>query len=80
MAACQGCQGYRIGDMPYIPDAKVIPESTLERMQGLNLLTLNCLRATRVWPESLLVVPSCRYAPELIGTSRGPFWPKDAFN
>jgi len=80
MAACQGCQGYRIGDMAYIPDARVIPESTLERMQGLDLLILNCLRATRVWPESLLVVASCRYPPELIGTSRGPFWLRDAFN
>jgi phosphoribosyl 1,2-cyclic phosphate phosphodiesterase len=42
----QGCQGYRIGDMAYIPDAKVIPQETLERMQGLDLLILNCLRLT----------------------------------
>lgn len=42
----QGCQGYRIGDMAYIPDAKLIPQETLERMQGLDLLIINCLRLT----------------------------------
>jgi phosphoribosyl 1,2-cyclic phosphate phosphodiesterase len=33
----QGCQGYRIGDVAYIPDAKVIPQDTLDRMRGLDL-------------------------------------------
>lgn len=42
----QGCQGYRIGDLAYIPDAKLIPQETLERMQGLDLLIINCLRLT----------------------------------
>ena len=42
----QGCQGYRIGNVAYIPDAKVIPQETLDRMQGLDLLILNCLRHT----------------------------------
>jgi phosphoribosyl 1,2-cyclic phosphate phosphodiesterase len=39
-----GCQGYRIGDMAYLPDVHVIPESTLDLLHGLDLLILNCLR------------------------------------
>jgi phosphoribosyl 1,2-cyclic phosphate phosphodiesterase len=42
----RGCQGYRIGAVAYIPDAKVIPQGTLARMHGLDLLILNCLRLT----------------------------------
>jgi phosphoribosyl 1,2-cyclic phosphate phosphodiesterase len=42
----RGCQGYRLGDMAYIPDAKTIPDETLARLQGLDLLILNCLRLT----------------------------------
>lgn len=39
-----GCQGYRIGDTAYLPDVKLIPESSLALLQGLDLLILNCLR------------------------------------
>lgn len=39
-----GCQGYRLNDVAYIPDVKVIPPSTLERLQGVKVLILNCLR------------------------------------
>lgn len=42
----QGCQGYRLGKVAYIPDAKVVPAATLERMRGVALLIINCLRLT----------------------------------
>jgi len=39
-----GCQGYRLNDLAYIPDVKVIPPASLECLRGLDLLVLNCLR------------------------------------
>ena len=42
--ALSGCQGYRVGDVAYIPDAKVIPPESLERLMGLEVLIINCLR------------------------------------
>jgi phosphoribosyl 1,2-cyclic phosphate phosphodiesterase len=39
-----GCLGYRLGDVAYIPDAKCIPEPSLALLEGLDLLILNCLR------------------------------------
>lgn len=38
------CRGYRIGDMAYLPDVKSIPAASLDLLQGLDLLILNCLR------------------------------------
>ncbi len=40
----QGCYGYRIGNMAYIPDVKVVPEETLKLLEGLDLLIIDCLR------------------------------------
>jgi len=40
----RGAQGYRVGNVAYIPDVKVIPESTFPLLEGLDLLILNCLR------------------------------------
>ncbi len=40
----EGCQGYRIGGLAYLPDVKVIPEGSLALLEGLDLLILNCLR------------------------------------
>ena len=40
----EGCQGYRLGMMAYIPDAHCIPPESLELLEGLDLLILNCLR------------------------------------
>jgi phosphoribosyl 1,2-cyclic phosphate phosphodiesterase len=40
----EGCQGYRLGTMAYIPDAHSIPPESLDLLEGLNLLILNCLR------------------------------------
>lgn len=36
--------GYRIGQMAYVTDAKTIPQSTLDRMRGLDILIINALR------------------------------------
>jgi phosphoribosyl 1,2-cyclic phosphate phosphodiesterase len=38
------CVGYRIGSLAYVTDCSFIPESTLERMQNLSVLVLDCLR------------------------------------
>jgi phosphoribosyl 1,2-cyclic phosphate phosphodiesterase len=36
--------GYRIGDIAYLTDVSVIPESSLEMLKGLKVLLLDCLR------------------------------------
>lgn len=36
--------GYRIGDLAYITDAKYIPEQTLELIKGVKVLVMNALR------------------------------------
>ncbi len=38
--------GYRIGDIAYLTDVSSIPESSLQLLQGLKLLLLDCLRHT----------------------------------
>jgi phosphoribosyl 1,2-cyclic phosphate phosphodiesterase len=38
------CVGYRIGSVAYVTDCSYIPDTTLERMQGLHTLVLDCLR------------------------------------
>ena len=38
--------GYRVGKLAYVTDAKVIPESSLDLLQGLDVLVLNALRMT----------------------------------
>jgi phosphoribosyl 1,2-cyclic phosphate phosphodiesterase len=38
--------GYRVGNFAFITDVTLIPESTLELMQGLDVLALDCLRRT----------------------------------
>lgn len=40
----EGCQGYRLGKMAYIPDVHCIPPESLALLEGLDLLILNCLR------------------------------------
>ena len=35
---------YRIGSFAYVTDALVVPDATIERLQGLDLLVLNALR------------------------------------
>jgi len=38
------CLGYRIDSVAYVTDCSYIPDSTFERMQGLAVLVLDCLR------------------------------------
>ncbi|NLT72706.1 MAG: MBL fold metallo-hydrolase [Chloroflexi bacterium] len=60
----QGCQGYRMGGLAYIPDAKVIPQETLDRLHGLDLLIINCLRL-RPHPAHLCLEESLAYAQQV---------------
>jgi phosphoribosyl 1,2-cyclic phosphate phosphodiesterase len=39
-----GCYGYRINNMAYLPDVHEIPSDSLPRLRDLDLLILNCLR------------------------------------
>jgi phosphoribosyl 1,2-cyclic phosphate phosphodiesterase len=38
------CIGYRIDSVAYVTDCSYIPPTTLERMKGLSVLVLDCLR------------------------------------
>ncbi|MBC7234652.1 MAG: MBL fold metallo-hydrolase [Chloroflexi bacterium] len=43
----QGCYGYRLNDVAYLPDVHEIGAEAMARLQGLDLLILNCLRFRR---------------------------------
>jgi len=60
----RGCQGYRLGKVAYIPDVKVIPPSSLEKLYDLDLLILNCLRI-RPHASHLSLAESVAYAEHL---------------
>lgn len=64
----EGCQGYRIGGLAYLPDVKVIPERSLSLLEGLDLLILNCLRP-RPHISHLSLEESLAYV-ERLGPSR----------
>lgn len=36
--------GFRVGDMAYVTDANLIPQKSIDRLQGLDILVLNALR------------------------------------
>ncbi len=38
--------GFRIGNLGYITDAKVVPDATIEALQGVDTLVINALRIT----------------------------------
>jgi phosphoribosyl 1,2-cyclic phosphate phosphodiesterase len=63
-----GCYGYRIGPMAYIPDIKTISEQECEKLEGLSLLVLNCLRRSPEHVSHLTITESValarRIAPE----------------
>lgn len=54
--------GYRIGNFAYITDAKTIPENEMEKLRGLDVLILNCLRIEKehfahiILPEALQII------------------------
>ena len=39
--------GYRIGDFAYLTDCHLIPETSFERLRGLKVLILDCLRLSK---------------------------------
>jgi len=45
--SCNGCFGYRFADTAYIPDVKSIPQKSMEKLQNLELLIIDCLRMER---------------------------------
>ena len=45
--SCQGCFGYRFGDIAYISDVKNIPNDSLDLLKNLKLLIIDCLRMER---------------------------------
>jgi phosphoribosyl 1,2-cyclic phosphate phosphodiesterase len=55
----QGCFGYRLGPLVYIPDMKSIEDGELRKCTGAEVLILNCLRDERehishlILPESI---------------------------
>ncbi len=59
-----GCYGYRLNDVAYLPDVKRIPEASKELLADLDLLILNCLRP---WPHvsHLSMEESLAYVAEL---------------
>ncbi len=54
--------GYRIKDFAYITDCKTLAESEKEKLQGLEVLILNCLRIAKehfahlILPEALVLI------------------------
>ena len=54
--------GYRIGDFAYVTDAKTIAESEKDKLMGLEVLILNCLRVKQphfahlILPEALELI------------------------
>lgn len=60
-----GCFGYRIGNVAYIPDMKSILPSEMEKLQGLDVLILNCLRRSRPHSTHLILPESIALARQL---------------
>lgn len=54
--------GYRIGDFAYVTDAKTIPDKEKDKLRGLEVLILNCLRVRQehfahlILPEALALI------------------------
>ncbi|WP_024301485.1 MBL fold metallo-hydrolase [Pseudogulbenkiania sp. MAI-1] len=59
------CLGWRVGDVAWLTDLSDIPEHSLERLHGLEVLFLDCLRR-EPYPSHLCVADSLRWA-ECIG-------------
>lgn len=53
--------GYRIGDIAYITDVSLIPDSSLALLQGLEILMLDCLRLM-THPTHINLEQSLEYA------------------
>lgn len=60
--------GFRIGNFAYVTDCHAIPENTLRKLNGVEVLILDCLRNSR-HSTHLHLDEALRYA-ELIGSQR----------
>lgn len=58
----EGCVGYRIGGLAYIPDIKSIGDDSLALCRGAELLVLNCLRDEREHVSHLILRQSMELA------------------
>lgn len=61
--------GFRIGELGYITDAKLIPERVAEELQGVRILVLNALWRGKPHPTHFTVEEAVAAA-ELIGAER----------
>ncbi len=57
-----GCLGYRIGPLAYIPDMKSIDPKNLKKLKGTEILIINCLRNTPSHPTHLCLSESIELA------------------
>ncbi|NLE00355.1 MAG: MBL fold metallo-hydrolase, partial [Fibrobacter sp.] len=58
----RGCFGYRIGPVAYIPDLKSIDDTNLNKLKGVEVLILNCLRVAPEHPTHLILSESITLA------------------
>jgi phosphoribosyl 1,2-cyclic phosphate phosphodiesterase len=58
----QGCFGYRIGPLAYIPDMKRMAPEEAEKLHGLDCLILNCLRDERPHATHMILEESIAFA------------------
>ncbi len=56
--------GYRIGNFAYLTDVSFIPEDSLELLQGLDLLLIDCLR-TKKHPTHINIEQSLAYVSQI---------------
>ena len=54
------CCGYRIGSLGYVSDCHVLPDETVERLRGVDVMVLNCLRE-RQHPTHLKLADALGY-------------------
>jgi phosphoribosyl 1,2-cyclic phosphate phosphodiesterase len=58
----KGCFGYRIGPLAYIPDMRTIDDENLKKLEGTEILVLNCLRREKEHPTHLILPQSVEFA------------------
>ncbi|MGM9804277.1 MAG: MBL fold metallo-hydrolase [Muribaculaceae bacterium] len=63
--------GYRIGDLAYVTDAKTVPDNTIKAMQGVKVLVVNALR-DKEHPTHMSVSEAMRVV-EKVGAERTYF-------
>lgn len=63
---CAGCIGYRFHNVAYIPDVKVIPETSISLLSGVETLIIDCLRMDRPH-ETHMILPEVKVVAEKLG-------------